>query len=90
MTAYGFKPNPKQLVYNKVKALYGRECSVVINGSRPSPLDAKKLTLPTGTYYVEVFVNGQFIACTHHSDWRKAYKLLVVEVEKAYEASLKA
>jgi hypothetical protein len=51
-------------------------------------LDAKKLTLPTGTYHVECFIDGKFIASAHHRDWRKAYNLLVIEVEKAYDATI--
>jgi len=43
-----------------------------------------------GHYLVDVCIDGQFIAAAHARDWRKAYGLLVIEVEKAYEASLTA
>lgn len=88
MPIYGFKPNPKQLVINKAKALFGREAKVEVTGTRPSPLDAKQLNIPAGAYYVECFVNGDHIASANTKNWRKAYNLLVIEVEKAYETAL--
>lgn len=88
MPVYGFKPNPKALVSNKAKALFGRETKVVVTGARPTPLDAKQLGIPTGTYFVECHVDGKFIGSAHHRDWRKAYNLLVIEVEKAHEKTL--
>mgnify|MGYP001566833846 CR=1 FL=1 len=88
MPFYGFKPNPKQLVVNKAKALFGREVKVDVTGTRPTPLDCKRYGIPTGVYYVECFVGGKLIATTHTKNWRKAYNLLVIEVEKAYEISL--
>lgn len=88
MPFYGFKPNPRQLVINKAKNLFGREAKVRVTGTRPSPLDAKQLNIPAGVYYVECFVNGDFIAMAHTKNWRKAYNLLVIEIEKAYESAL--
>ncbi len=90
MPAYGFKPNPKALVTNKARALYGREAKVVVTGSRPSPLDAKTLGILSGSYFVECHVDGKFIGSAQHKNWRRAYNLLVIEVEKTYEASLSA
>ena len=88
MPIYGFKPNPKQLVLNKAKRLFGNDAKVDITGTRPSPLDCKRMSLPQGVYYVECFVNEQLIATAKSRDWRKAYNLLVVELEKAYEEAL--
>ncbi len=88
MPIYGFKPNPKQLVINKARNLFGRDAKVEVTGTRPSPLDAKQLGIPDGVYYVECFVNGEHIASAHTRNWRKAYNLLTVEVEKVYEAEL--
>lgn len=85
---YGFKPNPKQLVFNKAKNLFGRDAKVQITGTRPSPLDVKQLDIPKGCYYVECFINGNFIAKANDRNWRKAYNLLVIELEKAYEVTL--
>lgn len=85
MPIYGFKPNPKQLVESKAKRLFGRDAKVKVLGSRPSPLECKSLAIPQGHYYVECFVNGQAAGTAHLKDWRKAYGLLVIEVEKAYE-----
>lgn len=88
MPFYGFKPNPKQLVINKAKRLFGNDAKVDVTGTRPSPLDCKRYGIPTGVYYVECFVDGQFIAAAHTKNWRKAYGLLIIEVEKAYEDAL--
>ncbi len=85
---YGFKPNPKQLVTNKARALYGDAAKIVVNGARVTPEIAKEKIVPNGTYYVECIVDGKTVASTHNKDWRKAYRLLVVDIEKAYEASL--
>jgi hypothetical protein len=88
MPIYGFKPNPKQQVINKARALFGRDAKIEVIGTRPSPLDCKRLGIPAGVYHVECFVNGEFIATAHTKNWRKAYNLLVIEVEKAYENAL--
>lgn len=88
MPIYGFKPNPKQLVINKAKRLFGEGAKVEVTGTRPSPLDAKRMSLPQGVYYVECFVNEQLIATAHTKNWRKAYNLLTVAVEKAFEDAL--
>ena len=85
---YAFKPNPKQLVVNKAVALYGRDKKVDVSGRRPTPPECKTLEIPVGSYYVQCSLGGEVIASTHTKDWRKAYNLLVVEVEKAFEKSL--
>lgn len=85
---YAFKPNPKQLASDKAHKLYGNGAKVEVTGTRLSALDCKKHGIPAGSYYVECRVDGQCIATAHTKDWRKAYKLLVVEIEKAFEKSL--
>ena len=88
MPIYGFKPNPKQRVYDKAHKLFGREADVNVTGTRPSPLDCKRLSIPAGVYYVECFVNGQMIATAYTKNWRKAYDLLAIELEKVFEEAL--
>lgn len=88
MPIYGFKPNPKQQVINKAKRLFGNDAKVDVTGTRPSPLDCKRMSLPQGVYYVECFVNDQCIATANTKNWRKAYGLLVAAVERAYEDAL--
>lgn len=85
MSFYAFKPNPKQLAFNKAKHLFGNDAKVDVTGTRPGPLDCKRYGIPTGVYYVECVVNGELIASAHTKNWRKAYGLLTIEVEKAYE-----
>jgi hypothetical protein len=88
MSTYGFKPNPKQLVVNKAHNLFGRDANVKVTGTRPSPLDCKRLGIPSGVYYVECFVGGRHLASAHTRNWRKAYNLLAIELEKVFEAAL--
>lgn len=88
MSFYGFKPNPRQLVYNKAKALFGREAKVDVRGTRLSPLESKLNNMPSKTYLVECDINDKHTASAHHANWRKAYNLLVIALEKAYEADL--
>lgn len=85
---YGFKPNPKQLVIDKAKRLFGRDVKVAVTGTRPGATDSKKLGIVAGTYYVECFINDKLVAVASTKNWRKAYSLLAIEVEKAYENSL--
>lgn len=85
---YSFKPNPKQLVVNKAKNLFGRDAKVNVTGSRPTVEDCTRLGVSSGTYFVECFVNGTSVARADAKNWRKAYGLLVVAVERAYESSL--
>ena len=88
MSFYSFKPNPKQLVLNKAKHLFGNDTKVMVTGERLSPIECKRHGIPTGTYYVECIINSESIVTAHANDWRKAYKLLLIEVEKAFERRL--
>ena len=79
-----FKPNPKALVEHKFIELFGSGHDYSITGTRLSPLACKNHGVPTGTYSVELFVGDKLIAAARHRDWRTAYKLLKIEVEKLY------
>jgi hypothetical protein len=85
---YAFKPNPKQLVTNKAHSLWGRSAKVEVNGTRPNPAECTRLGIPVGCYYVECHVNGSIHGRASSKDWRKAYNLLVIELEKFFENSL--
>jgi len=88
MPIYGWKLNPKAQVVAKAQRLFGKACKVTVVGSRPSPLDCKRFGLPQGTYLVEVSIDGTRTGQAHHRNWRKAYSLLVIEVEKMFELEL--
>ncbi len=88
MSYYSFKVNPKQKVVDKAKNLFGRDAKVKVTGKRLSPLECKGLSIPSGSYLVECTVNGKFIADANLRDWRKAYGLLVIAVEKSYEETV--
>ncbi len=88
MPFYGFKVNPKQRVIDKTKALFGRNIKVNVTGKRLTPLECKALGIPSESYLVACAINGKEVASANLRDWRKAYGLLVIEVEKAYESSL--
>jgi hypothetical protein len=85
---YGFRPNPKQRVVNKVKQLFGRDTKVGVSGERPSPLDCARMGISAGTYNVTCVINGIQVLTANARNWRKAYDLLVIEVEKFYENTL--
>lgn len=69
----------------KARALFGRDVKVKVNGFRPTPLEAKSLSVPSGTYYVTVTVDGQCLGTAYHFNWRKAYPLLNAELQKAFD-----
>lgn len=71
-----FKPNPKAQVVNKFNELFGREVKPLVQGVR--------LASGGGTYLTEVIVDDVVVAEARHRDWRKSYKLLLIEVEKLY------
>lgn len=83
MSFYGFKPNPRQRVVNKAKTMYGvMPYDVKAVGCRPDVARSKELNIPHGMYYVECLVKNQKVASAFHKDWRKAYNLLLEELEK--------
>jgi outer membrane usher protein FimD/PapC len=85
--AFAFKLNPKQAVEQKARSLFGRDAKVKIMGCRPTPQQAADLSVPSGTYYVEVLVNGNFVGSAYHFNWRKAYPLLNDEMQKYFDKS---
>lgn len=76
MTRYSknmFKPNPKKQVELKFTELFGKSLKPVVTGER------------VGKYYVTALtVNGRQLATAQDRDWRMAYKLLKIEVEKIF------
>ncbi len=85
---YAFKTNPKQLVVDKAKNLFGKQIKVNVSGRRPDIAECKDMFVPVGTYFVICTVDSKQIATANAKNWRTAYKLLVIEVEKAFEKSL--
>ena len=86
MPFYSFKPNPKQRVIDKAKNLFGRGSKVNVTGFRSaSGANHNGVVIPRGAYVVECFLNDKSIAIAHSKNWRKAYGLLVIEVEKVFE-----
>lgn len=79
-----FKPNPKAQAEHKFIELFGSGHDYSVTGNRLTPAACKSQGFPTGTYYVEFFVNDKLLASAHHRDWRTAYRLLQVEIEKVY------
>ncbi|HAN16501.1 MAG TPA: hypothetical protein DCP73_13270 [Chloroflexi bacterium] len=83
-----FKPNPKAQVELKFRELFGRDHKPVVTGSRLTLEEARRRGVRCltrdGIYFTELFVNGTQLATAAHADWRKAYKLLKLEVEKLF------
>lgn len=72
-------PNPKMQVANKFNELFGEDIPFEVVGRR-SANGRRYLTL--------VLVEGATVAAAEHSDWRKSYKMLKIEVEKLYADGL--
>lgn len=68
-----FKPDPKKQVVLKFCELFGRELRPEVTGSRVN-----------GDYHAEISLDGTTLAKACHSDWRRAYKMLKLEVEKLH------
>jgi len=79
-----FKPNVKKQVEIKFNSLFGKEKKPIVNGHRMDPKDAKNRNWPGDTYYVELAVDDTVLCTARSRDWRKAYKILSLEVEKMY------
>jgi hypothetical protein len=69
-----FKPNPKAMVSIIFNKLFGKEHKHEVRGAR----------VPSGFYIAELNVGDVTLARAQSRDWRKAYKLLQIEVEKLY------
>jgi len=79
-----FKPNPKAQVTLKFQELFGKATKHTVTGVRLSPLQCKAQGFPIDTYFTELRVGDTVLATARARDWRKAYKLLKLEVEKLY------
>lgn len=88
MVGFGFKPNPKAQVSLKFAELFGKEFRPEVRGGRITQAKARELGYYCGTrdglFLAELLLEGEVIAAATHPDWRKAYKLLKLEVEKLY------
>jgi hypothetical protein len=83
-----FKPNPKAQVSLKFVELFGKEYKHDVVGARLTSLQCKSQGFPVDTFVAELHCNGQLLASSRSRDWRKAYKLLKLEVEKLYADGL--
>ena len=79
-----FKPAPKAQVSVKFRELFGADVAHEVRGLRLDPRVAKRMGFPSDTFYAELLVEGEVLASARSRDWRKAYKLLKLEVEKLY------
>lgn len=81
-----FKPNPKAQVVLKFQELFGRATKPIVKGERVRLYTARATGLPEGVYLATLTVAGYHgeLARAYSRDWRKAYKLLKLEVEKLY------
>ena len=83
-----FKPDPKKQVVLKFRELFGEEYLVDVIGKRISSDDCRRIGLRCSTrdgmYLTSAIVNGNQIATASDRDWRKAYKLLKLELEKLF------
>lgn len=81
-----FKPTAKTLVLNAVKKFYGQEkvTKSKVNGDRLPTEECKRRGWPNGTFFAELVVDGNVVATARSCDWRKAYKMLALEVDKLY------
>ena len=73
-----FKPDPKTQVSHTFDKLFGRKYSRSVSGERLR-IDGRP-----GHFQATLTVEGRPVATTRSSDWRRAYKLLSIEVEKLY------
>jgi hypothetical protein len=69
-------PSPRSQVLKTFSKLFGDDLEIVVSGRR-SP--GRR-----GSYVTEASVDGHVVARASHSDWRKSYKMLRIEVENAY------
>lgn len=83
-----FKPNPKAQVELKFRELFGRDRKPVVTGVRLTPDEARRRGLRCltrdGVYFTQLTLDGRSLVTASHADWRKAYKLLKLEVEKLF------
>jgi asparagine N-glycosylation enzyme membrane subunit Stt3 len=80
----GFGTPPKERVIRKFEELFDNKHEIDVIGHRFNGLEAKQANVPRGRFVTQLFVDGKSIASSGHSDWRKAYRLLEIEVEKLF------
>lgn len=90
--SFGFKANPKQKAENKALQLFGRNADVVVRGRRIRDAADATEAVPVGTFFAECLLDGKVVATgqTKGKDWRKAYRLLTLQIESAFDRSLRA
>lgn len=71
MSIYGFKPNPKQLAFDKAKNIFGPLSEIEILGARSDD-----------RYHVTCSVNKKVVSEASDLDWRKAYKQLTIQISQ--------
>lgn len=88
MPTFGFKPNPKAQVGLKFAELFGKDYKPEVRGARLTKAECTargiRCGFRDGLFHAELSVDGVVLAEASHPDWRKAYKLLTLEVEKLY------
>lgn len=82
------------MVLQKASHLFGRDKDIKVTGVRLSPLEAKQIGLPSGTYLTECSIRDRntenmLVVTAHSHDWRAAYKKLKLVVEQTWETSYK-
>ena len=75
-----FKPNPKAQVTNKFRELFGYDRKIEVTGARVPVSAGSRYDI----YESKIYVEDVCVATTRSSDWRRAYKLLKIEVENLY------
>lgn len=75
-----FGPNPKKQVELKFRELFGKAHKVEVQGVRVTAVDGRRVD----SFMSQIIVDEAMVATASHRDWRKAYKLLKLEVEKLY------
>ena len=88
MVGFGFKPNPKAQVGLKFTELFGKDYKPEVRGTRLTKAECTERGIRCGSrdglFHAELVVEGEVLAEASHPDWRKAYKALVLEVEKLF------
>ena len=79
-----FKPDPKKQVVLKFVELFGSDTDPTVVGTRLSPELCRAHGFPRDTFYAQLMIGDEVLATAHSHDWRRAYKLLKLEVEKLY------
>lgn len=67
------KSHPRSRVVSKFVELFGNHYGVVCSGQRVA-----------GRFVATLSVDGNLEAFVEHKDWRMAYKLLTLKVERLY------